>query len=100
MLAGGILSLGAGLQARLGPLLIDGHSVLFLLSLALLVYLAATGRAHARQKLAALLWPDFSEAQARQALRTALADIRRALALYRLACLIEGFSLAVLVIIV
>jgi DNA-binding SARP family transcriptional activator len=48
-------------------------------SLALLIYLAVTAREHARQKLAALLWPDFSEAQARQALRTALADIRRTL---------------------
>ncbi len=48
-------------------------------SLALLIYLAATGREHSRQKLMALLWPDFSETQARQALRTALADIRRAI---------------------
>ncbi len=47
-------------------------------SLALLIYLAVTGREHSRQKLMALLWPDFSESQARQALRTALADIRRA----------------------
>ncbi len=47
-------------------------------SLALLAYLAVTAREHARQKLMVLLWPEFSEAQARQALRTALADIRRA----------------------
>ena len=48
-------------------------------SVALLIYLASTQREHSRQTLMALLWPEFAEAPARQALRTALADIRRSL---------------------
>ncbi len=47
-------------------------------SLALLIYLAMTARAHSREQLAALLWPDASDTQARQALRNALWDIRHA----------------------
>ena len=47
-------------------------------SLALLIYLAMTGREQSREKLAALFWPEASNAQARQALRNALWDIRRA----------------------
>jgi DNA-binding SARP family transcriptional activator len=38
------------------------------------------GRAHPRDRLAALLWPEVSDAQARQSLRQALAGLRRALA--------------------
>src|SRR5215470_18084959 len=48
---------------------------------ALLAYLAIhPGRAHPRNRLAALLWPDVGDAQARQSLRQALAGLRRALA--------------------
>ena len=47
---------------------------------ALLAYLALdVRRAHARDRLAALLWPDSSEMQARTSLRQALTALRRAL---------------------
>jgi DNA-binding SARP family transcriptional activator len=47
---------------------------------ALLAYLAARpGYAHRRDKLAALLWGDSGDAQARDGLRHALAALRRAL---------------------
>ena len=47
---------------------------------ALLAYLALRpGRAHPRDRLTTLLWPDVSDAQARQSLRQALAGLRRAL---------------------
>lgn len=47
---------------------------------ALLAYLASpAGRAHLRDKLAALLWGDAGEREARASLRRALADIRAAL---------------------
>jgi DNA-binding SARP family transcriptional activator len=47
---------------------------------ALLAYLALNpGVAHPRQKLAALLWEESGESQARQSLRQALADLRQAL---------------------
>lgn len=47
---------------------------------ALLAYLALpTGRRHTREKLAALLWGDRPDAQARQSLRFALAGARRSL---------------------
>src|SRR2546426_3902721 len=46
---------------------------------ALLAYLALPpGQAHPRDKLAALLWGDLSDEHARQALRQALATLRRA----------------------
>lgn len=46
----------------------------------LLAYLASpAGQSHAREKLAALLWPDRSEEQARGSLRNALAALRAAL---------------------
>ncbi|HWQ13548.1 MAG TPA: AAA family ATPase [Roseiflexaceae bacterium] len=48
-------------------------------ALALLAYLAVEGGVHAREKLAALLWPDLDAPQARQAVRTTLARLRRAL---------------------
>ena len=45
----------------------------------LLAYLALTnGITHRREKLAALLWPDISEADARRNLRRALWHIRKA----------------------
>jgi predicted ATPase/DNA-binding SARP family transcriptional activator/DNA-binding CsgD family transcriptional regulator len=43
---------------------------------ALLAYLAATGRPHARTHLAALLWGELPDAAARAALRAALANLR------------------------
>ena len=47
---------------------------------ALLAYLALdVRRAHSRERLAALLWPDSSEMQARTSLRQALTALRRAL---------------------
>ena len=47
---------------------------------ALLAYLALhPGQAHARAKLAALLWGDRGEAQARDSLRQALSLVRKAL---------------------
>lgn len=46
----------------------------------LLAYLAMTGtRMQARETLAALLWPDSSDAQARMSLRSALAALRQSL---------------------
>jgi len=46
-------------------------------SLALLAYLAVTGRAHSRAALAGLLWGRSPEANARASLRKVLADLRR-----------------------
>lgn len=46
---------------------------------ALLFYLAAEGGLHAREKLAALFWPESGEEQSRAALRNALYGLRRAL---------------------
>ena len=45
-------------------------------SLALLAYLAVTGRAHSREALAGLLWGRSPEANARASLRKVLADLR------------------------
>ena len=48
---------------------------------ALLAYLALTpGQVHARDKLAALLWPDGADERSRHSLRQALVALRRALA--------------------
>ncbi len=47
-------------------------------SLALLIYLAMTGREQSREKLATLLWSNANDTQSRQALRNALWDIRHA----------------------
>ena len=48
---------------------------------ALLAFLAVeANQAHRREKLAGLLWPDYTEASARTDLRRALADLRRAIA--------------------
>jgi predicted ATPase/DNA-binding SARP family transcriptional activator len=46
-------------------------------SLALLSYLAVTGRPHSREALAGLLWLDHTEADARASLRKVLAELRR-----------------------
>jgi DNA-binding SARP family transcriptional activator len=49
-------------------------------ALALLAYLAVeSDRAHRREKLAGMLWPDYTEASARASLRRALADVRQAI---------------------
>src|SRR5262245_65638913 len=52
------------------------------------------GRAHARDELAALLWGDLGEAQARSNLRQALFALRKALAASSL-LVIEGDNVAV-----
>ena len=46
-------------------------------SLALLAYLAVTGRPHSRETLAGLLWPDCTESNARSNLRKVLAELRQ-----------------------
>jgi predicted ATPase/DNA-binding SARP family transcriptional activator len=46
-------------------------------SLALLAYLAVTGRTHSRGELAGLLWGDCTEANARSNLRKVLAELRQ-----------------------
>ena len=46
-------------------------------SLALLCYLAVTGRSHTREALAGLLWGEATEANARAGLRKSLTDLRR-----------------------
>lgn len=43
---------------------------------ALLAYLAVTGQPHSRDALATLLWPEFSQSQARANLRRELAELR------------------------
>src|SRR4051795_5270017 len=47
--------------------------------LALLCYLAAEGGRHPRRGLAELLWPESEERRARMDLRSALANLRKAL---------------------
>lgn len=49
-------------------------------AVALLAYLAATGRPHRRDSLAALLWPDYSQANARAALRRTISVLNKGLA--------------------
>ena len=49
-------------------------------ALALLAYLAVEpDRSHRREKLAGMLWPDYTESSARANLRRALADLRQAI---------------------
>jgi DNA-binding SARP family transcriptional activator len=56
---------------------------------ALLAYLSVPpGKTHARDKLAALLWGDTAEAQARNSLRQCLFGIRRVLVAYRVRALV------------
>jgi predicted ATPase/DNA-binding SARP family transcriptional activator len=45
-------------------------------ALALLAYLAATGKAHARDTLATLFWPDHGQSEARLALSRHLSELR------------------------
>src|SRR5688572_10039540 len=47
--------------------------------LALLAYLAATGRTHARDSLATLFWPDYSQSEARVALSRHLSELTKVL---------------------
>ena len=49
-------------------------------SLALLAYLAVTGRPHRREVLTALLWPNSKARQARSVLRTTLSTLNKSLA--------------------
>lgn len=58
---------------------VDGRQVDIRLNkaLALLVYLAETGRAHTRSSLAGLLWPDRPDAAARNNLRQTLTALRK-----------------------
>ena len=46
-------------------------------TLALLAYLAVAGRAHSREALITLLWPDLDAARGRAQLRNILADLQR-----------------------
>ena len=48
-------------------------------AVALLAYLALTGQAHTRERLAAFFWPEADTEHARGALRAALVALRRAL---------------------
>ena len=48
-------------------------------AIALLAYLAITGKQHGRDSLAALLWPDYSQSNARAALRRTLSALHRSL---------------------
>ncbi len=71
-------------------------SISFRKELALLAYLA-TGhhQPHSRDKLLALLWPEASEAAARNSLRVALADLRQLLARQDSALLIGTTRLSI-----
>ncbi len=48
-------------------------------AIALLAYLAVSGRAHTRDELANLLWPEYDHEHARGALRRTLSTLRKAL---------------------
>ena len=48
-------------------------------AVALLAYLAVTGRCHSRDSIATLLWPELDQSTARARLRRALAALREAL---------------------
>jgi predicted ATPase/DNA-binding SARP family transcriptional activator len=52
---------------------------------ALLVYLAVTRRPHSRDSLAALLWGEFPDADARASLRVALSGLQKAIGPYLIA---------------
>jgi DNA-binding SARP family transcriptional activator len=57
-----------------GPLRVDTRK-----AVALLAYLACSGRRHGRDQLAALLWPEADDAHARAALRRTLSALNHAL---------------------
>jgi predicted ATPase/DNA-binding SARP family transcriptional activator len=88
------LTLLGGFQAQLepGPALVLATKK----TQALLAYLALPlGQAHAREKLATLLWGDMQDAQARGNLRHALSRIRKALPrTTRPGMLLDGASVA------
>lgn len=69
------LILLGGLEATRGGVPVTGFA--YKKSLALLGYLAVTGRPHTREVLAGLLWGETAEANARASLRRTLADLRR-----------------------
>src|SRR5215472_4078983 len=46
-------------------------------ALALLSYLAVTGRLHVREELVALLWPEAGDDDGRRVLRSTLSELRR-----------------------
>ena len=85
------LTLLGGFQARCGeapPLSLSSRK-----AHALLAYLALPpGSAHPRDKLAALLWGELPEAEARASLRQALFTLRKALP--RSALLVDGATIA------
>lgn len=87
------LTLLGGFDARVGPRPIRLASRK---ARALLAFLALPpGRTHARDKLAALLWGETAESQARNSLRQCLFGIRRTLAAHRVPALIlDGESVA------
>lgn len=67
--------LGApGITRDEAPIAVDTRK-----AIALLAYLAVTGRSHARETLAALLWPEYDDEHARAALRRTLSTLRTAL---------------------
>jgi predicted ATPase/DNA-binding SARP family transcriptional activator len=63
-------------------------------ALALLAYLAATGKTHARDMLATLFWPDHSQSEARVALSRRLYELNKCLPPGMLALAAESVTLA------
>lgn len=63
-------------------------------ALALLAYVAATGKIHARDTLATLFWPDHSQSEARLALSRRLSELNKLLAPGTLVLEAETVSLA------
>ena len=67
--------LGApGIERDAAPVTVDTRK-----AIALLAYLAVSGRSQTREALAALLWPDYDDQHARAALRRTLSALRTAL---------------------
>ncbi|MGH2619912.1 MAG: ATP-binding protein [Anaerolineales bacterium] len=56
------------------PLVVDTRK-----ATAMLIYLAVTGQAHRRERLAAMFWPESDTAHAKAALRRTLSSLRKAL---------------------
>jgi DNA-binding SARP family transcriptional activator len=57
----------------------EGVSIARRKAVALLAYLAVTGRSHSRDALATLLWPEHDQSGARAELRRALSTLKRGL---------------------